>query len=193
MRVQQSINMKTDHRRFDNSWYNPGRSFPVRVLWYATNVLFFINPMLPVSSFKVLLLRLFGAKIGRKVVLKPGVSIKYPWRLQIGDYSWVGENVWIDNLDRVTIGSHVCVSQGAYLLTGNHNYKSVAFDLQIGAITLEDGVWIGAKAIVCPGVQAQSHAVLTAGSVAVSALEPYSIYQGNPAVKIRDRVFNPET
>lgn len=115
------------------------------------------------------------------------MQIKFPWRLQIGDHSWVGENVWIDNLVAVEIGAHVCISQGAYLFTGNHNYKKTTFDLMVSPIDIKDGAWIGAKAIVCPGATVGSHAVLTAGSVATGNLDEFGIYQGNPAVKVRQR------
>jgi putative colanic acid biosynthesis acetyltransferase WcaF len=87
----------------------------------------------------------------------------------------------------VKIGANVCISQGAMLLTGNHNYKKSTFDLITGEIILEDGVWIGAKSVVCPGVSCHSHAILTVGSIATKNLEAYSIYQGNPAIKIRER------
>jgi putative colanic acid biosynthesis acetyltransferase WcaF len=87
----------------------------------------------------------------------------------------------------ISIGANVCLSQGAVLLTGSHNYKTTSFDLITKSVILEDGVWIGAAAIINLGITAGSHAVLTAGSIATKNLEPYSIYQGNPAVKIRDR------
>ncbi|MCK5559754.1 MAG: colanic acid biosynthesis acetyltransferase WcaF, partial [Thermoplasmata archaeon] len=116
-----------------------------------------------------------------------GVNIKYPWLLGLGNYTWIGEGVWIDNLTHVEIGSNSCISQGALLLTGNHNYKKTSFDLITGEILLEDGVWIGAKSVVCPNVKCKSHSILSVGSVAINDLEPYGIYQGNPAIKIRDR------
>lgn len=137
----------------------------------------------------MLLLRLFGAKVGKGVIIKPGVNIKYPWNLEIGDYTWIGERVWIDCLTRVKIGSNACVSQGALLLSGNHNYKSKGFDLMVKPIVLEDGAWVGAQTTVCQGVTIGSHAVLTVGSVAASDLEPYSINKGNPAEKIKERTL----
>jgi putative colanic acid biosynthesis acetyltransferase WcaF len=149
----------------------------------------FFETAFPLSGFKGLVLRLFGARIGRGVVIKPHVRIKYPWKLSIGDFSWIGEDVWIDNLEEVSIGANCCISQGALLLCGNHNYTKSTFDLMIAPITLEDGAWIGAKSTVCPGVMVQSHAVLTVGSVATKTLESYGIYSGNPAVKVKDRVI----
>lgn len=180
---------KVDFSVYDNSWYNPGGSSLKRVLWYFANILFLMNPLNPISSVKVRLLRCFGAKIGKGVVIKPSVNIKYPWNLSIGDYTWIGENVWIDNLVQVTIGSNVCVSQGAMLLCGNHNYKKSTFDLMVGKIVLENGCWVGAQSVVCPGVTLHSHAVLGVASVANKNLDAYTIYQGNPAYMVRKRII----
>lgn len=97
--------------------------------------------------------------------------------------------MWIDNLANVSIGAHVCISQGALLLTGNHNYKKSTFDLVIGDISIHSGAWVGAKSVVCPGVEVLEHAVLSVGSVATKSLEAFGIYQGNPAIKIRVRTI----
>ena len=178
---------QTDLSVYNNYPFNPGGSGFKRLLWHYVNAVIFKTGLLPVSSIKISLLRAFGAKIGMGVMIKPYVNIKYPWHLTIGDYTWVGENVWIDCLVPIIIGSNVCLSQGAVLLTGSHNYKKTTFNLITGSITLEDGVWIGALAVVNQGITVASHAVLTTGSVATKDLEAYSIYQGNPAVKIRSR------
>ena len=130
---------------------------------------------------------MFGAKIGKGVNIKPSVNIKYPWLLEVGDYVWIGEKVWIDNLAKVTIGNNVCLSQGAMLLTGNHDFTRKSFDLKIGEIVLEDGVWIGARAVVCPGVTCYSHSVLSVCSIANYDMETFSIYKGNPAIKVKPR------
>jgi putative colanic acid biosynthesis acetyltransferase WcaF len=161
-----------------------------RALWYLTNILLFKNPFNIFYSLKVSLLKAFGAEVGKGVVIKPSVNIKYPWKLKIGEHSWIGERVWIDNLALVAIGNNVCISQGALLLCGNHNYKKETFDLILGEIVLEDGVWIGAKAIVCPGVICASHSVLTAGSVVTKNTVPFGIYQGNPAQKVGERIIS---
>jgi putative colanic acid biosynthesis acetyltransferase WcaF len=181
--------MQTKLSSFNNDWYHPGRNAFVRLLWYFTNILFFQLPLNPISGTKVFLLRLFGAKIGKGVNIKPSINIKYPWRLSVGDYTWIGENVWIDNLDNVSIGNNCCISQGAMLLCGNHNYKKTAFDLIVGKIILEDGVWIGAQSVVCSNVTCKTHSILTVHSVAASDLKPYTIYQGNPAKEIRKRII----
>lgn len=135
------------------------------------------------------MLRLFGARVGQGVLIKPSVRIKFPWKLTVGDYAWIGEDVWIDNLVMVSIGNNVCISQGALLLCGNHDYKKVSFDLIAKPIILENGAWIGAKSVVCPGVTCHSHSVLAVGSVTTKDLEAYGIYQGNPAIKVRDRII----
>ena len=180
---------KVDLSAYDNSWYSPGAGRLKRGLWYVVNVLFFINPLNPSAGVKIMLLRLFGAKIGKGLVIKPGVNIKYPWFLEIGNHVWIGERVWIDNLALVRIGDHVCISQGAMLLTGNHHYRKPAFDLITGEIKLEEGCWVGAFAIVCPGVICGTHSVLSVNSVAAETLEPYWVYKGNPAVKTRERII----
>lgn len=180
--------MNVELNKYNNNWYNPGKNKLILLLWYFVNVIFINSYFIPISSLKVFILKLFGAKIGKGVVIKPKVNIKYPWKLEIGDYTWIGEKVWIDNLDIIIIGNNCCISQGAFLLCGNHDYKKPTFDLIINPIILKDGVWIGAKSIVCPGVIANENVILTVGSIAAGKLEVNSIYKGNPAIKIKNRI-----
>lgn len=180
---------KTDLSLYNNAPFHPGGSALKRLLWFYINAIFLKSSLLPSSAVRIFWLRLFGAKIGKGVTIKPGVNVKYAWHLSIGNHTWVGENVWVDCLVPVVIGSNVCISQGAQLLTGSHDYKKTTFDLITAGITLEDGVWLGAGTIVNLGVAAAAHAVLTSGSVATKNMEAYSIYQGNPAVKIRKRII----
>ena len=156
----------------------------MRFLWYFINIVFFKSSLFPFNSLKLFLLRLFGCSLGKGVVIKPNVNIKYPWKLSLGNYVWIGEQVWIDNLDNVTIGNHVCISQGAILICGSHDYKKPSFDLITKEIILNDGVWVGTKSIILSGVVAESHAILSAGSVMSKNLENYTIYRGNPAKKV---------
>ena len=178
--------MNTNLSQFNNNWFNPGSKIKIAI-WFFVNAFIFNNPFIPFSSFKLTLLKLFGAKIGKGIILKPSLNIKYPWLLEIGNDVWIGENVWIDNLAKVTIWDNVCISQGAMLLCGNHDYKKSSFDLMVGEIVIEDGVWIGAKSVVCPGITCSSHSILTVGSIANKNLEAWGIYKGNPALKIKVR------
>lgn len=181
---------KTDLLQFKNTHnYNPQSSKLKQILWYITNRVFFKTIIPFPNKIKRSILILFGAKIKRRLVIKPSVSIKFPWKLQIGNNTWIGENVWIDNLENVVIGNNVCISQGALLLTGNHDYTITSFDYRNAPIIIEDGCWVGAKSVVCPGVTLKSHSILTVGSIATKDLDPYTIYQGNPAQAIRKRVI----
>nr|WP_321486345.1 WcaF family extracellular polysaccharide biosynthesis acetyltransferase [uncultured Draconibacterium sp.] len=179
--------MKTQLNTFSNADFDKGANIFKRPLWFFLHAIFIESSWMPIMTIKQFLLKAFGAKIGKGLVIKPSVRIKFPWKLEIGDHVWLGEGCWIDNLDHVRIGNNVCISQGALVLTGNHDYTVSSFDYRNAPIVLEDGVWIGAKSVVCPGVTCKTHSILTVGSVATKDLEPYSIYQGNPAIKIRDR------
>ncbi|MFN4085769.1 MAG: WcaF family extracellular polysaccharide biosynthesis acetyltransferase [Spirosomataceae bacterium] len=172
--------MKVDLSRYDNSWYQHG-PLGKRLAWTIVSIAFFESKWPWPTFLKIGLLSFFGAHIGKGVVIKPEVKIKYPWRLNVQDHVWIGEKVWIDNLEQVTIESHVCISQGAMLLTGNHNYSQSTFDLMVGAIHLKQGSWIGAWSIVCPNVTCGEHSILSVQSVATKDLLPWGIYQGNPA------------
>lgn len=184
------MKVETDLSKFNNDWYDQKAGKLKQIVWFLTNSLI-INNYLPIPVvLKLAVLRLFGAKIGKGVMIKPMVNIKYPWFLEIGNYVWIGETVWIDNFVKVTIEDNACISQGAMLLTGNHDYKKSNFNQIVGEIYIEKGAWIGAKTVVCGGVRCMSHSVLAVGSVTSKNLEPYTIYQGNPAQAIRIRVIS---
>ena len=174
---------------FDLRGYRPGASVPKRVLWYLVNALVFHSWILPFCAPKRTLLRWFGARVGVRVVIKPRVNIKNPWRLRVGNDAWIGEGAWIDNLADVTIGSNVCISQDAYLLTGNHDYNDPRFGLITKGIVVEDGAWVGARCVVCPGIRMAAGSVLTAGSILTNGTKLEGIYAGNPAIWVRDRLF----
>jgi putative colanic acid biosynthesis acetyltransferase WcaF len=158
-------------------------------LWLVTSLFLFRLCPFKLSALKRMTLRLFGAKVGKGVVIKPDVHITFPWKLELGDHVWLGEGAWLLNLAPIRIEGHACVSQRAFLCAGSHDYKSPTFDLFVQPITLERGAWVGACAWIGPGVRVGSQAVLTANSVAVKHLEPYGIYQGNPAELVRHRVI----
>jgi len=170
-----------DLAAYDNSWYRPGRSIVVRAIWFFVGLPLLRCQVNPSSAIRRVLLRAFGAAIGKRVVIKPGVRVKYPWRLRVGDHSWIGEDAWIDNLGDVEIGSNVCISQGAYLCTGNHDWSESAFGLRVQGITVNNHVWIGARAIICPGIEIGEGSVIVAGSVVSQPVAAYEVHAGNPA------------
>jgi len=177
--------MKLD--QFDNHSFSRGRSVFIEGLWRLFEGVL-INSWLPGSAWRVWLLRWFGAEIGRRVTIKPHVRIKFPWKLKIGDSTWIGESVWIDNLAEVTIGDNCCISQGVYLCTGNHRWDSDHFDLAVSPITIREQCWIGACSKVAPGVVCEPGSVLTMGSLAATHLEAWQVYSGFPATKVTQRV-----
>ncbi len=172
---------------FNGFGFDKGAGPLKTVLWYFVNALFVRVSWNPFMGIKVFLLRLFGARIGRGLIIKNNVTVKFPWKLVVGDDCWIGENVWIDNLDRVTIGSNVCISQGAMLLTGNHDYTVGNMPYRNSPVCIYDGAWIGAQTVVCPGVVVHENAILTVGSVATKEMDKNGIYQGNPARLVRRR------
>ena len=180
--------MQTDLSKFNAGNYKAGPVVKVFV-WYYINYYIFNSAFPWPYNIKRMLLRLFGAKVGKGLVIKTKVRIKNPWRLTIGDNCWIGESVWIDNLENVDLGNNVSLSQGAMLLTGNHDYTISTFPYRLGRIKLEDGVWIGAQAVVCPDVVCKSHSILTVNSVTTKNLEAWSIYTGNPATFVRNRTM----
>ncbi len=164
----------------------------VEALWLIASAVF-VSSWLPGSWHRRLTLKLFGASVGQHVVIKPRVRIKFPWRLVVGDNSWIGEDAWIDNLAPVTIGSSACISQGTYLCTGSHDWTSPTFDLVVKAIVVGDGAWIAARSTIGPGVTVGEGAVLALDSTALKNLDPWCIYSGGPAVFIKRRVVKPTT
>jgi putative colanic acid biosynthesis acetyltransferase WcaF len=159
----------------------------VEAVWYVLKCLFFLSPLPWPSSFKCALLRLFGATIGRGVYLKPRLNVHFPWKLRIGDHAWVGEEVFILNFEPVAIGAHCCISQRAFLCTGNHDYRAAEMPFRNRPITVEDGAWVGARSFVGPGVTIGTEAVITAGSVVTRNQPARMVCGGNPCVPIKPR------
>jgi putative colanic acid biosynthesis acetyltransferase WcaF len=176
---------KVDLSQYKNPHYQPG-SKGKRALWFLCNPIL-VNNFHPSSRLRIFILKLFGATIGKGCVIRPNVNIKHPWLLEVGDYTWIGENVWIDNLVKVKIGSHVCVSQGAVLITGNHRWDKVTFDLTTHPIDIADGAWIGAKSTLLPGSNIGQQAVITGGAVVHQSIPAQQIWGGNPCAFLKDR------
>jgi putative colanic acid biosynthesis acetyltransferase WcaF len=180
--------MTVDNGLFTSGDYSPGRPLVVRAIWLVVEALVFVNPIATSYKVKRAVLRAFGARLGTGVVIKPGVHIKHPWRLAIGDQTWIGERVWIDNLADVSIGRNCCLSQGAYLCTGNHDWSDPGMGLFARSITVEDGAWVGAFARLAPGVLIGREAILEMGAVMTGDAVARTVYGGNPASVRRSRV-----
>jgi len=155
-------------------------------LWGVTKVLFFLTPWPWPSRLRASLLRAFGARIGRGVVIRSRVNIAFPWKLEIGDHSWLGEEVILLNLAPVRIGLHCCLSQRAFLCTGSHDFQAAAFNLITAPITIADRSWIAATCFIAPGVTVGPDAMTAAGSVVTRDVAPFTIVAGNPARLHRD-------
>jgi putative colanic acid biosynthesis acetyltransferase WcaF len=173
-------------RKYSNAWFRRGRSRFVEALWLLLEAAL-VRSWVPGGFHRRLILRAFGATIGKRVVIKPGVRIKFPWRLEIGNDSWIGEDVWIDNLAPVQIGANCCISQGVYICTGSHDWATLTFDLIVKPVQIKDGAWLASRSVIGPGVLVGEGAVLSLGSVATSDLAPWGIYQGVPATLMRQR------
>lgn len=176
-------------QNFRNDWYKPGGTRFARIAWFFVGMPLLRSAWLPSSGFRVWLLRTFGARVGSGCVIKPGVRVKYPWRLRMGNHCWLGEDCWIDNLAPVGLGDSVCISQGAYLCTGNHQWNDPQFGLIVRPIRLGSGAWAGARSVLCPGVSIGRCGIACAGAIVMRDVPAYEIHAGNPAQVIRIRRF----
>jgi putative colanic acid biosynthesis acetyltransferase WcaF len=173
-----------DLSRFQNPEFSRGASAFKEVLWWVVRSMLFA-PWCPLpSALKCIALRSFGAKVGRGVVIRSRVNITFPWRVEIGDHVWIGDEVSILSLAPVRIGRSVCLSQRAFLCTGSHDFRSRAFDLVVKPIEIGEGSWIAAGVFIGPGVRIGNNTLCAAGSVVVRDAGPDSIVAGNPALPI---------
>lgn len=166
--------------------YQARRGALVELIWFVLEACVINNKLLPLSSVRVALLRLFGAKIGTGCRFVHPVRVKAPWNLEVGDNCWFGVDVWIYNQTLIRIGSNVCISQGTFLTAGSHD-MSTTMDLHVAPIVIEDGVWITSKCVVQMGVTIGRSAVVTPLSVVHRSLEAEGVYGGNPCRFIRKR------
>lgn len=160
-----------------------------RVLWEFGRYLFKLSPR-PFFAWRRVLLRAFGARVGRHVHVYASAVVFMPWNLDIGDWSAIGESAYIYNLGAVRIGRAVTVSQRAHLCAGTHDYTSADMTLLRPGIVIEDQAWVCADAFVGPGVTVGEGAVLGARAVAVRDVPAWKIAVGNPARPIKDRMLS---
>ena len=157
------------------------------MLWWITYSLFFRTSLQPFYRWRRFLLRCFGAKIGKKVLIRPTARITYPWKVKIGDYSWIGDEVQLYSLGDITIGSHTVISQRSYICTGTHDYESESFDIHAYPITIGDHCWVATDVFVSPGITIENGAVVGARSTVVKNINAYTINIGSPSKEIKTR------
>lgn len=167
------------HYRLPPDWH-PGAPRWRQALWLLLGQPL-LGSSLPGTPWRKALLRLFGARLGEGGRLKPGLRVKFPWRLEVGHHFWLGEDVWIDNLAPVRLGDRVCLSQGVYLCTGNHDFRTPTFQLRVQPITIDHDAWIAARAVLAPGTCVGGGAVVTLAAVVKGVVPAGSIMAGNPA------------
>ena len=161
-------------------------AFVVQIWWLVEAVLFHTSPQ-ALYGWRRFLLRLFGANIGRNVLVRPSATITYPWKVSIGDYSWIGDEVVLYSLSEITLGSHVVISQRSYLCAATHDYSQPTFDMQAGPIQVRDQAWIAADVFIAPGVTIDTGCLVGARSSVLHDLPSGMICYGNPAIPIRQR------
>jgi len=152
----------------------------VQLWWLVQATLFACSPHF-MNGWRCWLLQCFGATIGKKVVIRSSARFTYPWKVTIGDYSWVGESAEFYSYGHISVGSHSVVSQKCYLCTGSHDYKSEAFDLIQKPIIIGDKVWLATDVFVAPGITIGDGAIVGARSTVLSNVDAYTINFGNPA------------
>jgi len=158
----------------------------VQLWWFVQATLFSLSPQF-MYGWRRFILRLFGAKIGKKVIIRPTVKITYPWKLKIGDYSWIGDNVILYTLGEIEIGTNVVVSQKSYLCTGYHDYSKDKFPIFSKKIKIDNQCWIATDVYIAPGISIGSKTIVGARSSVFKNLPQNKICFGSPAIPIKDR------
>lgn len=177
--------LNVDNSRFDPSQgLDRGKPRWVEALWVVIRAVFFMSSLPWPSSLKRRLLIVFGAKIGRGFYLRPRVCIHFPWKLEVGDYCWIGDDCGLLNLEPIRLGDHVAIAHRVYLATGNHDFSDHTMPYMNRPITIRNGVWVASCAMVGPGVELGQHCVVAAGAIVTKSVEPWRIVKGNPAVVV---------
>jgi putative colanic acid biosynthesis acetyltransferase WcaF len=159
----------------------------VQLWWIVQATLFNLSPQV-LYGWRRWLLRLFGASVGNGVMLRPSVEITYPWKVSIGAWSWIGDNVRLYSLGEIGIGENVVISQNSYLCTGSHDIGKPTFDIYAKKIVVDSESWIAADVFVAPGVRIGRGAVIGARSTVLHDLPSMMVCYGNPARPIRQRL-----
>ncbi len=169
-----------DLRKYDRSKFDRGRPGWLILLWWLVQAIAFPLIPHPVNGLRRWLLRLFGAKIGFGVIIRPTARFTYPWKIEIGDYSWIGDDVVLYSLDRIAIGKHCVISQKSYLCTGSHDPEDPAFGLIAASVIINHGVWIATDCFIGPGVEIGANALIGARSSVFKNMPAGFVCMGTP-------------
>jgi putative colanic acid biosynthesis acetyltransferase WcaF len=175
---------------YNQESYSRGRSNLVVLLWWFVQGTLFRFSLHQMYSWRSMLLRLFGAEIGKNVKIRPSAKFTYPWKVAIDDFSWVGDFVEFYSLDTITVGKHCVISQNSYLCTGSHDLTDIHFGLITKPILIKDGVWVASDVFVYPGVTLEEMAVVAARSTVTNNVPAEEIYAGTPAQYIKHRFLH---
>lgn len=167
--------------------FRGGHVIKVQLWWAVQATLFKLSPQIA-YRWRAALLRLFGAHIGKGVIIRPSVTITYPWKLTLGDYSWVGDDAVLYTLGPISVGANSVISQKSYLCTGSHDYASAHFNITAAPIVIGEKCWLATDVFVAPGVSIGDGTVVGARSSVFTSLQANMICRGSPAVAIRQRV-----
>jgi putative colanic acid biosynthesis acetyltransferase WcaF len=165
-----------------------GRSALIVQLWWLVQATLFRGSPQALYAFRRGLLRMFGAKIGEGAIIRPSATFTYPWKVSLGDHSWIGDDVVVYSLGDITIGNNVVVSQKSYLCAATHDYRSPNFDIYAKPIVIEDEAWLAADVFVAPGVTIGKGAVVGSRSSVFGNLPPMMVCTGSPARALRPRL-----
>jgi putative colanic acid biosynthesis acetyltransferase WcaF len=160
------------------------------MLWWLLQAVIFPITLHNASGIRAALLRLFGAKIGKEVLIRPTARFTYPWKVEIGDYSWIGDDVVFYSLEHIRVGAHCIVSQKSYLCTGSHDIHDVTFQLQVAPIQIEHGAWVATDCFIAPGVTIGANAVIGARSSVFADMPAGQVCFGSPCKPRHARVMN---
>ncbi|MGE6829711.1 WcaF family extracellular polysaccharide biosynthesis acetyltransferase [Priestia megaterium] len=181
------LNNKIRLNLYNQSWYSRGKKGSIVIIWWLIQSSLFRLSFHNMYGWRNFLLRLFGAKIGQGVKIRSSAKFTYPWKVTIGDYSWIGDNVQFYCLDTIYVGSNCIVSQESYLCTGSHNIKDPHFGLIVKPIIIKDGAWVASDVFVYPGVTINEMAVVAARSTVIKDIPANEVHAGSPAKYIKKR------
>ncbi|MGP5107658.1 putative colanic acid biosynthesis acetyltransferase [Pseudomonas helleri] len=166
-----------------------GRSALICQFWWLVQSCLFATSPQFMYRWRNFLLRTFGAKIGKDVIIRPTARVTYPWKLTVGDYAWIGDHVELYTLAEIHIAAHTVISQRSYLCTGSHDPASRNFRIFAKPIIINEGAWIATDVFVAPGVTIGSNAIIGARSTLLTDAKADYVYIGSPAKPIKLRVF----